>query len=555
MLAADTLRAIAALLFACVACATPAASAEFDPSIPEPRLLPTDPTDPATPAWRSRRVVQAETVQPSNVQRNSGEWKAVRRSTVQSNSQARQALPPQHRYPQQSRRYNTASRSNEVAYQPAPPRNVPPRNAPPPVRQDEPTFSGVAVWGDNAPVASSEPFVESEESYQSCGDDCGEPVCGDDCCENSDDDCDLIELELPFADRLWVRAEYLLWATPACSLPALVTTSPAGTARDIAGRLDQASTTTLLGNGAGLTSDIRSGARIELGYWLWPCQGLGFEASYIGLGSQSSQFGADSSSYSILARPFYNLQDGSQGADAALIVYPNVANGSISVSLTNQFQTADALLRRHLIQQNGRTIDFLAGYRYGYLQDNLSIDETTTSIDRQSPTPSGTTVRTLDQFDTKNRFNGGEVGIVFQQRYRRWSLDLLLKLAVGSTNSQVTINGSTAITPPGSGTTTYSGGLLALPTNIGSYEQNKLSLMPELGITLGYDVTRRLRATLGYTFLYWSNVARPGDQIDTDLNASQLPPGTLEGAAHPNFVFHTSDFWAQGMNVGLEYRF
>ena len=39
------------------------------------------------------------------------------------------------------------------------------------------------------------------------------------------------------------------------------------------------------------------------------------------------------------------------------------------------------------------------------------------------------------------------------------------------------------------------------------------------------------------------------------MNASQFPPGTLSGAARPNFVFHTTDFWAQGLNVGLEYRF
>lgn len=79
--------------------------------------------------------------------------------------------------------------------------------------------------------------------------------------------------------------------------------------------------------------------------------------------------------------------------------------------------------------------------------------------------------------------------------------------------------------------------------------------MPELGITLGYDFTCRLRATFGYTFLYWSKVARPGEQIDTELNPSQFPPGTLVGAPHPQFVFHTSDFWAQGLNFGLEYRF
>ena len=440
--------------------------------------------------------------------------------------------------------------------------------------QNGPTFSGVAVWDDEPPVASPGPYVEGNGTCQSCGGcgngGCGNGGCGDcgcgecgDCCEEDccqpcppcDDGGDLIEFDLPFADRLWARGDYLLWYTRAGSLPPLVTTSPTGTARDVAGRLGQPTTTILLGNGVGLNSDTRSGARVELGYWLCPCQGLGFEVTYLDLGSQTSEFEADSNNFAILARPFYNLQTDSVGQDAVLVAYPNVAAGSITVTSINKFQTLEGLLRRHLTQECGRTIDFLAGYRYAYLQDTLSIDETMTSIQRDSPVPFGTTFSTVDQFDTQNRFNGGEVGIVFQQRCRRWSLDLLMKLAVGSTQSQVAINGSTAITPPRLGTTVYPGGILALPTNIGTYDQTKLSLMPELGVTLGYDVTRHMRATVGYSFIYWSNVARPGDQIDTDVNASQFPPGTSSGAARPNFVFHTTDFWAQGLNVGLEYRF
>jgi hypothetical protein len=170
--------------------------------------------------------------------------------------------------------------------------------------------------------------------------------------------------------------------------------------------------------------------------------------------------------------------------------------------------------------------------------------------------PYGTTFASSDQFDTQNRFNGGEFGFVFQQRCHRWSLELVTKLGLGSTQSHVAIGGSTSITlPNGGGTTNYPYGILALRTNSGTYDETKFSLMPELGATLGFDVTRHLRATIGYTFLYWSNVARPGDQIDTDINVSQIPPGKLSGAARPNFVFHTSDFWAQGLNVGLEYRF
>jgi len=106
---------------------------------------------------------------------------------------------------------------------------------------------------------------------------------------------------------------------------------------------------------------------------------------------------------------------------------------------------------------------------------------------------------------------------------------------------------------PNGGTSTYETGLLAQTTNIGQYTQNQFAIMPELGFTLSYDLTDYLRASFGYTFFYWSQVARPGDQIDTHL--SQLPPETPTGSLQPAFSFNMSDYWAQGLNFGLELRF
>ncbi len=80
-------------------------------------------------------------------------------------------------------------------------------------------------------------------------------------------------------------------------------------------------------------------------------------------------------------------------------------------------------------------------------------------------------------------------------------------------------------------------------------------MVPEISLNLGYNITPRLRALVGYTFLYWTNVGRPGDQIDLLLNPSQFPPGTLSGAPRPAFNYNDSDFWAQGLNFGAEYRF
>ncbi len=126
-------------------------------------------------------------------------------------------------------------------------------------------------------------------------------------------------------------------------------------------------------------------------------------------------------------------------------------------------------------------------------------------------------------------------------------------MAVGNTRSRVRIDGRTLTTLPDGPSASFEGGLLAQATNIGTYQQDHFSIVPELGVTLGYEITRRLRATFGYTFLYWSRVARPANQIDTSV--SQFPPEDPAGDRRPTFDFRTSGFWAQGMNLGFEYRF
>jgi hypothetical protein len=58
-----------------------------------------------------------------------------------------------------------------------------------------------------------------------------------------------------------------------------------------------------------------------------------------------------------------------------------------------------------------------------------------------------------------------------------------------------------------------------------------------------------------------SGVLRPGNQINHNVNLSQnavLDPngvGTLVGPAQPAFLLNRSDFWAQGVSIGLEFRY
>jgi len=340
----------------------------------------------------------------------------------------------------------------------------------------------------------------------------------------------------------------------------LVTTGSA--ADTVPGALLQPGTRVLFG-GDELNNGLRSGYRLTADYWFCPCQLYGIEASYFGLAPEETEFFQTSNGTPILARPFFNVATGAYSS--TLIASPSIgggpsAAGIVDARLTTDFQGGDLLLRRAIYQQCGDRLDFLFGYRYAQLIDNLRIDTDSMITSTGGLSPVKSMQEIADAFDARNEFHGIEIGVQHQYHYNQWSLELLAKTAAGDNMSQVTINGSTTNIPPplsAQPSTIAKGGLLALSSNIGSYNRNDFAMIPELGATLGLDLTARLRLTAGYSLVYWSKVVRAGDQVDTTVNPT-LQPGstaTANGNPNPHFPYAFTDFWAQGLNVGLDYRF
>jgi hypothetical protein len=179
----------------------------------------------------------------------------------------------------------------------------------------------------------------------------------------------------------------------------------------------------------------------------------------------------------------------------------------------------------------------------------------TITEDLTAVTPPGTFFL-RDAFNTTNQFNGVDLGMAMNWRRGRWTTDLQSRVAFGNTHSRVAIAGSTQING-GAGPQTFTGGLLAQRTNIGTYETDFFSVVPEIGISVGYDLTPNIRVLVGYSLIYWSRVARAGDQIDLDVNPNLLPPEAVPftGPLRPRFSFVETDFWAYGLNAGIEARF
>ena len=208
----------------------------------------------------------------------------------------------------------------------------------------------------------------------------------------------------------------------------------------------------------------------------------------------------------------------------------------------------DVVLRRPLYGDGFSQLDLIGGYRRcatGGRSLGILIDR------RNGWGTQGSVTHLTDTFRTLNNFHGAQLGAVWTYRECDMWLDFVGKVALGNTHADVTIDGSTTVTDVAGNVVTTAEGLLARSTNIGRFEDDEFAVVPEVGITLGYAMTCGLHATLGYRFIYWSDVLRSGDQIDLNVNVSD----PLVGATRPAVPFATTDFWAQGLNVGLECRY
>jgi hypothetical protein len=398
------------------------------------------------------------------------------------------------------------------------------------VAYDEPTpvFDPVAGGG---PVFNPSAGMTGEGCSTGC----------DPCCAAPDARC--------MPARFYGSAEYLLWWIDGMGTPPLVTTSPAGTVQNEAGVLGRPGTTILFG-GSDLEGNAISGGRFSLGMWLDPCHSQGLEASYFTLGTETTSYGASGADYAILARPIYNTVDARQ--DARLLVYNNLVSGSVLATASTHFDGGEFLFRQALQRECWAEIDLVVGYRWLQLEDGLLIEESTQSLVAAA---AGTSFDLYDRFDTRNSFHGGELGMSLRgQLSCCWSLELLAKIGIGNMKSAATIDGQTTAISP-TGTAVSEGGLLALPTNMGRYERDKLATATEVGLKLRRSFCDGIDLTIGYTFLYLSDVLRAGEQIDTNINVSQLSGGALAGAPFPEFNFQSNGFWAQGISFGIEGRF
>jgi hypothetical protein len=356
-------------------------------------------------------------------------------------------------------------------------------------------------------------------------------------------------------NRLELRADLLLWWVKSSAAPALLTTS----SPEFNGILGQGDTRVIYGNDQ-LASSLHTGGRFGTTYWLDDCKHWGLDGNIWFLGRNGKEFNTDTNQYPLLARPFYNLNQGIPFSE--LVAAPGLAAGSVAITTDTQIWGADANLRRAFLCGNGSKLDLMGGFRYLRMTDGITITE---GFNRTADSQLGIGVPTAilgtvqDRFRTVNNFYGVNLGMVGEIRRGRWTAEGRAAVGLGTVFQTTEIYGVQNIQTT-DGPVTSAGGLLALPgANIGSLTQNKFGVVPEVGFKLSYDLTTRWKVGVGYNFLYINSVLRAADQINTNLDVTRIPNFPLGGdipalpVRQPTMPMRTTDLFTQGVTFSLQY--
>jgi len=351
---------------------------------------------------------------------------------------------------------------------------------------------------------------------------------------------------MPFPN-VWFGAEALIWWTKANPVPVpLVTEGQAlGTGPVV------------LGNQP-LSMPTSTGGRFTLGFGFGMQHEWAFEGAYFFLnnGGSSQGVSSDGSSGSApLSFPFYDPT--LPGESSSPIALPGQYAGTAVVTAQTFLQGLDANIMHNLVHNGDNfRFDLLGGLRWVNLQESLSFNTSSPNVFPNSPD----FFNTFDAFNTQNNFYGGQVGGRVSLDNGRFFCNATGKMALGATVETVGINGGTFTNYQGSFVSAQ-GAYLTQPSNIGSQTATRFAVIPELNMNVGMYLTPWMRLTLGYSFMFISSVARPGDQIDRVINPSQSyaitgnNPANLSGPARPAPSVQSSDFWAQGINIGLDVRY
>lgn len=363
----------------------------------------------------------------------------------------------------------------------------------------------------------------------------------------------------------WLETDFLLWWIRSISNPTPLATN--GSLADMApGAFGQPGTTAVLLGGQNVNFSPSSGFRIAGGDWFGDEQRWGLEGSFFIVGQQMVHQGLSSDDFGNpgIYRP---VNDVNFGESQLFVALPGMASGSMSVSTASQLLGVEFNGLFRFVQASNWNLNVVGGFRFLDLSEHINIQTVTndfagvlTGPNNQFEVP-GSVLSVFDGFHTSNQFYGGQIGFQTTGSFGSgWYITGRAILGLGDTVQNISITGNAQQFQPGVGLTTAQGGGLTNASNMGHFSRDAFSVVPEVQLKIGYQLGRFVNLFVGYNFLYWSNVVRPGTAISRNVDFQGIPtsglynPAVPPGAPGP-LSFVNTGFWAQGINLGVLFTF
>ena len=394
--------------------------------------------------------------------------------------------------------------------------------------------------GDLRPTAFEDDWTQSVGECTSCDD----VYCDGDGCDSAGCDSGGFGKMLNLCDKDgWVRAEGLFMFMSKRQSPPLISSSAPGTFPVLPGATVEF--------GDDLQGDLSGGFRGDVGCYLSEHLGLGGRVLWVSengddFSISGDQFDANSRS---IGRPYFFIPTTNPGIareDAEIVSQLGLFSGTAIAKYETDFVMAEAYARLTCCRNRSSRLEMIGGYTFAALDDLISVTSTTADLD------AGTLPFTTfsSTFDTENRFNGGQIGFESVVNRGCWTARALTKVHLGNMRQTVNISGYTEDGLAGNVISRQNSSILVAEDQ-GEEVRDEFTFIPELDFTLGYRFRDHVTFTVGYTFMYFDNVALAGEQINryrdtTNLGANVTPVG---------FEIQDGNFWIQGVSLGASVDF
>lgn len=279
---------------------------------------------------------------------------------------------------------------------------------------------------------------------------------------------------------------------------------------------------------------------------------------------------------SFLSVPYFNTALNSEYSVVigSMLTGSPASSGIVDIGSSIDFWgIGGGLQMRDMIDCDDVEFEFVAGFRYLSLNERFWIDyDTDPSVNTffgQGTLASylfaggtapafGSRIHAQDDVQTENDFYGLDLGVTASvEMLPNLTVKLAPTIALGAMVQDVKIFGSGMAWQPNGPMLRTPYGVFTRPGGVGSWSETEFAVVPQIDLEFSYEVGHGISLFAGYSFLYVSSYASAGDQLDRRIDAPIGPTGSYtaspRAASRPEL--ETTDFWANGVNLGVRFTF